>query len=178
MWPQNKLLLLHPPAAGFLPPFCPPRSFFSELARGWTTSPLPWELGITGPSFLKPFFPFPEKPVSHDCAPLLSLAPLGWGGRDMFWNTTDAVGRSDVMASPKWAEFVLLNINFAHHCDSPSVSQLPTMTLLQSSWLVTVVPCVHQDMLPPCSTSPPPHTFQHFPLLQVPQQPSHQLLHC
>lgn len=115
---------------------------------------------------------FLEKPVSHGIEPLLyrALLILAEEVGMCFWNATDAVGRSDVMASPKWAVFVLLNTNFVHLSNSPSVSQVLTMTLLQSRWLVTILPSAHQVLPPPCSSSPPPHAFHCLLLLQVPQQ--------
>lgn len=164
-----------PTTAGFFPLFCP-LSFLCETAKGWTTSPLPEEPGITRTPFFMPLFPFLVKLVSQGVALLCwALFILAEEVGTCFWNTTDAAGGSDVMARPNWADSVLLNINFAHLCNSPSVSQVLTMTLLQSRWLVTILPSACQVLLPPCSPSPPPHTFHCLPLLQVPRQLSHHL---
>lgn len=116
-----------------------------------------------------PFFPFPEKLVSHSVLLLLCWAWLLLAEEVgmCFWNATDGVGRSKVMAGPNWAEFVLLNINFAHLCNSPSVSWSPAMTLLQSRCLVTILPSTCQVLLPPCS----PSLHSHFPQPSAPPAP-------
>lgn len=132
------------------------------------SSTLLQELGITGAAFFLPFFPFPEKLVSHSVLPLLCWAWLLLAEEVgmCFWSAADGVGRSKVMAGPNWAEFVLLNINFAHLCNSPSVSWKPALTLLQSRCLVAILPTPAEF----CSPSLPSHTSHSLLLLQLPQQ--------
>lgn len=131
-----------------------------------SSSTLLQELGITGAAFFLPFLPFPEKLVSHSVLPLLCWAWLLLAEEVgmCFWSATDGVGRSKVMAGPNWAEFVLLNINFAHLCNSPSVSWKPALTLLQSRCLVAILPSTCQVLLPI-------PVFTHFPQPPAPPAP-------
>lgn len=153
-----------PTAPGFLPLLCPLLGFLCEPAK--SSSTLLQELEVTGTAFFMPFFPFPEKLVSRSVLPLLCWAWLLLAEEVgmCFWNATDGVGRSKAMAGPNWAEFVLLNINFAHLCNSPSVSWIPAMTLLQSRWLVTTLPSIPRVLIP----TP---VFTHFPQPPAPPGP-------
>lgn len=131
-----------------------------------SSSTLLQELGITGAAFSLPFFPFPEKLVSHSVLPLLCWAWLLLAEEVgmCFWSATDGVGRSKVMAGPNWAEFVLLNINFAHLCNSPSVSWKQQWPLFSpGAWWPSSPhlpgsaphPCLHTLPTAPCSSSSP-----------------------